>query len=74
MQQPGCHSPSCDTLVVVSQVLGVRRDVVPIARQQVADAQAAVPGMDDLVQHPLVDAPGHPLLDVGGHQIRIELR
>ena len=74
MQQPGCHSPSGDTLVVVGQVLGVRRDVVPTARQQVADAQAAVPGMGDLVQHPLVDAPRHPLLDVGGHHERIKLR
>ena len=74
MQQPGCHSPNCDVVVIVGQVLGIRRYLVATARQQVADAQAAVPGMDDLVQHPLVDAPCHPLLDVGGHHERIKLR
>ena len=66
--------PGRDTLVVVGQVLWVRRDHMPTAGQQAPNGEALVPRMADLVQHPSVDAPADTLLDVGCHQIRIELR
>ena len=73
VQPLGCDAPRRDVVVVIGQVLGVRRDLVPTTWQQATNRQALVPGMVDLVQHPAIDAPAHPLLVVGSHHERIAI-